>query len=71
MDIKLCDEVRLADCWRNGKEIHLSPGDFDFLDLFRRLDKLGFTGHYVNAFDTLQDMLARRDAMAQMAESVN
>ncbi len=23
MDIRRCDEVRLADCWRNGKEIHL------------------------------------------------
>ena len=73
MDIKLCDEVRLADCWRNGKEIHLSPGDgdFDFPDLFSRLDKLGFTGHYMNAFGTLQDMLAGRDAMAQMVEPVS
>ena len=30
MDIKRCDEVRLADCWRNGKEEHLLPGQGRF-----------------------------------------
>src|SRR5258706_8383302 len=68
LDIKRCDEVRLADCWRNGKEEHLKPGagDFDFPGLFRRLDALGFAGHYMNAFGSLQDMIDGREVMARM-----
>lgn len=67
-DIKRCDEVRLADCWRNGKEEHLLPGegDFDFPALFKKLDKLGFTGHYMNAFGTLQNMIDGRDKLAKL-----
>ena len=67
--IDRCDEVRLADCFRNGKEAHLKPGegDFDFPDLFRKLDALGFRGHYMTAFGTLQDMLDGRDALAALA----
>ncbi|HEY3847752.1 MAG TPA: sugar phosphate isomerase/epimerase, partial [Acetobacteraceae bacterium] len=55
-------EVRLADCFRNGHEQHLRPGegDFDFPDLFRRLDAKGFAGHYMNAFGSLEDMLNAR-----------
>lgn len=70
MDIALCDEVRLADCWRNGKEVHLSPGagDFDFPDLFRRLDALGFAGHYMNAFGTLEDMIKGREELVRQME---
>ena len=70
MDIKRCDEVRLADCWRNGKEEHLLPGtgDFDFPGLFRKLDRLGFEGHYMNAFGTLEDMVKGRDILARMGE---
>lgn len=66
MDIGRCDEVRLADCFRNGKELHLKPGqgDFDFAALFRRLDALGFAGHYMNAFGTLDDMLEGREILA-------
>ncbi len=69
MDIKRCDEVRLADCWRNGKEEHLKPGagDFDFPGLFRRLDALGFAGHYMAAFGSLQDMIDGRDTLARAA----
>ena len=57
-------EVRLADCFRHGKEQHLLPGqgDFDFPGLFRDLDARGFTGHYMNAFDAIDDMLAARAA---------
>jgi hydroxypyruvate isomerase len=67
-DIKRCDEVRLADCWRNGKEEHLLPGegDFDFAGLFKKLDKLGFQGHYMNAFGSLQDMIDGRDKLAKL-----
>jgi sugar phosphate isomerase/epimerase len=68
MDIKRCDEVRLADCFRNGKEVHLRPGegDFDFAHLFRRLDELGFAGHYMNVFGTLEDMLEGREVLAKL-----
>jgi sugar phosphate isomerase/epimerase len=68
MDIDRCDEVRLADCFRNGKEVHLKPGegDFDFAHLFRRLDELGFAGHYMNVFGTLDDMLEGREVLAKL-----
>jgi sugar phosphate isomerase/epimerase len=68
MDIGRCDEVRLADCFRNGKEVHLKPGagDFDFPALFRRLDELGFAGHYMNVFGTLDDMLQGREILARL-----
>jgi len=61
-------EVRLADCFRNGKEEHLLPGegDFDFSGLFRMLEGRGFTGHYTNAFGSLEDMLAAREAFSRM-----
>jgi sugar phosphate isomerase/epimerase len=61
-------EVRLADCFRNGPEQHLRPGhgNFDFADLFQRLDDKGFAGHYMNAFGSLDDMLAGRDYLAML-----
>src|ERR1019366_5742324 len=38
IDMDRVEEVRLADCWRNGYEVHLKPGagDLDFADMFRR-----------------------------------
>jgi sugar phosphate isomerase/epimerase len=62
-------EVRLADCFRNGKEEHLIPGqgDFDFPTLFRALEAKGYTGHYMNAFGSLDDMLNARTLFAGMA----
>lgn len=61
-------EVRLADCFRNGKEEHLVPGqgDFDFAALFAALRARGFQGHYMNAFGTLDDMLSARDRLATL-----
>ena len=49
-------EVRLADCFRNGREEHLRPGDgdFDFAALFRLLEAKGFDGHYMTAFGSLR-----------------
>ena len=53
--------------WRSGWPIvfatvtnsicALGEGDFDFPDLFRRLEAKGFKGHYMNAFGSLEDML--------------
>jgi sugar phosphate isomerase/epimerase len=62
-------EVRLADCFRNGKEEHLLPGqgDFDFAGLFRALEDRGYRGHYTNAFGSLDDMLSARTKFAAMA----
>jgi sugar phosphate isomerase/epimerase len=62
-------EVRLADCFRNGHEQHLNPGqgDFDFPTLFKTLESKGYTGHYMNAFGSLDDMLRGRALFAGMA----
>jgi sugar phosphate isomerase/epimerase len=61
-------EVRLADCFRNGKEEHLLPGqgDFDFPGLFRALNARGYQGHFTNAFGSLDDMLSARTKFAAM-----
>jgi sugar phosphate isomerase/epimerase len=67
MPVERVVEVRLADCFRNGVEQHLRPGegDFDFPDLFRRLDAKGFKGHYMNAFGSLDDMLHAREDLSR------
>jgi sugar phosphate isomerase/epimerase len=61
-------EVRLADCFRNGKEEHLLPGlgDFDFPGLFHALTARGYQGHYMNAFGSLNDMVSARSKFAGM-----
>jgi sugar phosphate isomerase/epimerase len=65
-------EVRLADCFRNGHEEHLRPGegDFDFADMFRRIEATGFTGHYMNAFGSVEDMQAARHGFVAAAREV-
>jgi sugar phosphate isomerase/epimerase len=69
LDMNLVGEVRLADCHRNGYEVHLKPGegDIDFGHVFRRIEEKGFKGHYTNAFGSLDDMLAGRDDMVARA----
>ena len=64
-------EVRLADCWRNGHEEHLVPGqgDFDFGDMFRLIEARGFRGHYTNAFGTLEEMQWARGYMVEKARA--
>ena len=64
-------EVRLADCRRNGDEEHLvlGAGDFDFGDMFARLEGRGYRGAYTNAFGTLDDMQAARVAMVELARA--
>lgn len=72
MDISRCDEIRLADCFYCGKEEHLKPGagDMDFQALFRRADELGYTGRYMNAFGSLQDMLDGREYLSKLDPSL-
>ncbi len=71
IDLARVGEVRLADCFRNGFEAHLQPGDgnLDFGDMFRRLEGGGFRGHYTNAFGSLDDMLAGRDELVRLAKA--
>ena len=68
MDMSRCDEVRMAD--NNGEyEIHMQPGDgtVDFGNMFKRIEESGFTGHYMNGFGGLDDMLVGRDYMIERA----
>jgi sugar phosphate isomerase/epimerase len=69
IDLSRVGEVRLADCFRNGFEAHLKPGEgnLDFGDLFLRLERGGFKGHYTNAFGSLDDMLAARYELLRLA----
>ncbi len=69
IDFSRVGEVRLADCVRLGKEQHLKPGDgdLDFGNVFKRIEAKGFKGHYMNAFGTLDDMLAGRDYLLKKA----
>jgi sugar phosphate isomerase/epimerase len=62
-------EVRLADCFRNGHEQHLLPGegDSDFGTMFRLIEDTGFRGRYMNAFGTLDDMNNARETFVEMA----
>ena len=71
LDFSLVGEVRLADCYRNGHEVHLKPGagDLDFTDMFRRVEGKGFKGHYTNAFGSLEDRLAARDDLVEKARA--
>jgi sugar phosphate isomerase/epimerase len=68
LDMARCEEVRLADNL-GAKEEHLQPGNgnIDFRAMFDRIEGVGFTGHYMNAFGTLEDMLAGRDYLAAQA----
>ena len=63
------EEVRLADCWRNGYEVHLTA--WRRRSRFRRhvprIEGKGFAGHYMNAFGSLDDMLSGRDDLVRRA----
>jgi sugar phosphate isomerase/epimerase len=71
LDFDHVGEVRLADCYRNGHEVHLKPGagDVDFADMFRRVEGKGFKGHYTNAFGSLEDRLNARDYLVEQARA--
>ena len=71
LDFKRVGEVRLADTWRNGYEVHLKPGagDLDFGTMFKLIEGKGYKGYYTNAFTTLDDMLAARDYLVEKAKA--
>ncbi len=62
-------EVRLADCHRNGYEVHLVPGqgDLDFGRMFKLVEDAGFKGHYTNGFGSLEDMQNARRYLVEKA----
>jgi sugar phosphate isomerase/epimerase len=67
--IELCREVRLAD--NNGVyEIHQQPGEgtIDFGALFKKLEDLGYAGHYTNGWGTLDAMAEGREYMVARAK---
>ena len=70
LDFSQVGEVRLADCHRNGHEVHLNPGagNLDFVDMFRRVEGKGFKGHYTNAFGSLDDRATARDYLVARAK---
>jgi len=68
MDFSLCHEVRIAD--NNGEyEIHQRPGEgtVNFGELFAKLEGIGYRGHYMNGFGSLDDMLIGRDYIVERA----
>ncbi len=68
VDFSFCHEVRLAD--NNGSyEIHQRPGEgtIDFGAMFKKIEGLGYKGHYTNGFTTIDDMLVGRDYMVARA----
>jgi sugar phosphate isomerase/epimerase len=68
LDLGRCSEVRVADC-RGTIEEHLSPGEgsIDFGHMFKRLDAMGYRGHFMNAFGTIEDMIAGREYLVEQA----
>ena len=71
LNFKRVHEVRLADCFRNGYEVHLPPGkgNIDFGLMFKLIEDQGFKGGYTNAFGTLDDMLAARETFVNHARA--
>jgi len=69
LDFRRVGEVRLADTWRNGYEVHLKPGagDVDFGAMFRLIEGKGYKGYYTNAFSSLEDMIAGRGYLVDRA----
>jgi sugar phosphate isomerase/epimerase len=68
LDFTRCREVRLADCFGTVEE-HLKPGEgnIDFGAMFRQIEAKGFSGHYMNQFGSLQDLLDGRDYLVERA----
>ncbi len=62
-------EARLADSL-GDKELHLLPGqgNIDFAAMFKRLDSMGFQGHYMMALGNLEEKLAARDFFVRAFE---
>jgi sugar phosphate isomerase/epimerase len=71
LDMRRCGEVRIADN-KGDKEEHLQigEGNINFADVFNLIESSGFTGHYMNAFGSLDDMLLGRNRLARIASAL-
>jgi sugar phosphate isomerase/epimerase len=71
LNFKRVGEVRLADTYRNGHEVHLKPGDgnLDFGAMFKAIEGAGYRGYYTNAFTSLDDMIAARGYLVEKARA--
>ena len=51
-------------------EEHLRPGEgtIDFPEVFALIEASGYQGHYMQAFGSLDDMIAGRETLAALAE---
>ena len=69
LDTKRIGEVRVADN-RGDKEQHLKPGEgnIDFNRMFKKLDSLGYRGHYMLSYGTLEDMIQGREYLVREAQ---
>jgi sugar phosphate isomerase/epimerase len=69
LDFRRVGEVRLADTYRNGHEVHLTPGDgnLDFGAMFKAIEGAGYRGYYTNAFTSLDAMVAARPYLVEQA----
>ncbi len=68
LPLERCGEVRIADC-RGTVEEHLKPGEgtIDFAAMFKRIEGMGFRGHYTLAFGSLDDMREGREFLLRAA----
>jgi sugar phosphate isomerase/epimerase len=71
LDFRRVGEVRLADTYRNGHEVHLTPGDgnLDFGAMFKAIEGAGYKGYYTNAFTSLDAMVAARPYLVEKARA--
>jgi hypothetical protein len=53
-----------------GLRDRIGVGDLDFADMFARVEASGFTGHYTNAFGSLDDMLTGPEDLVRLAAAV-
>lgn len=70
MDLRRCGEVRVAD--NRGKiEEHLFPGtgNIDFPTMFKLLEGRGYRGHYMQDYLTIDDMMAGREVLGEIANA--
>lgn len=68
MGMERCDEMRVAD--NNGEyELHMHPGTgtVDFVDMFKRIEEAGSTGHYMCGWGTVEQMLEGREFLVERA----
>lgn len=68
MDLSRCGEVRIADCHGTIEEhLRIGHGTIDFVEMFSLIEGGGYRGHYMQGYQTLDDMLGDRDRLVALA----